>query len=138
MSKPMTLDDCKRVIEVHADQVPAVLTHAAQRAIEIAEFQAGQISQLVDLAKRALAITQHQAERETNPGGMHRCAADGCTTEIPHYLAMCWVHWRSVPRDLQKVIMLLHRHSRHSAEYRTALQDAVQAVARVEAHKVTL
>lgn len=35
---------------------------------------------------------------------LHNCAADGCDKQIGTHLFMCFVHWRIVPRALQRAL----------------------------------
>lgn len=39
----------------------------------------------------------------------HRCAADGCHSEISKSLLMCLHHWRMVPVPLKKSVLVTYR-----------------------------
>ncbi len=69
---------------------------------------------------------------------MHECAAMGCTRSIPKRMLMCGVHWRQVPRDIQRLVWATYRPGQEedrqpSPAYGDAMRAAIQAVARGKA-----
>lgn len=64
----------------------------------------------------------------------HRCHARGCRREVAPSLLMCPVHWRMVPRHLQRAVWQHYREGqevdkRPSAAYLEAAAAAIAAVA---------
>ena len=67
----------------------------------------------------------------------HTCHAKGCAVEVPPKLLMCLKHWRMVPPHLQRQVWHWYRPGQEidkqpSAEYLTAMEAAIDAVARQE------
>jgi hypothetical protein len=67
---------------------------------------------------------------------LHTCAAEGCEKQIASRLLMCIVHWRMVPKALQRLVYSTFRNwsgSRFTSGnahdlYRGAVTQAVAAV----------
>lgn len=60
----------------------------------------------------------------------HLCPARRCPREVPDHLLMCGIHWRLVPRALQRAVMLAYDHGRGlgTLALLAAQTDAIAAV----------
>lgn len=69
---------------------------------------------------------------------MHTCHARGCVRVIPPRLLMCAPHWRMVPMELRRQVMVYYRlgqetDKKPSPMYLKAMRAAIDAVAALEA-----
>jgi hypothetical protein len=66
------------------------------------------------------------------PSGEHRCAAPGCTVEVPGYMLACARHWRALPEPLQSRIrrawQLRRRHPDDEVLAAAHLDTVVEAM----------
>ena len=58
----------------------------------------------------------------------HRCPARGCPREVQAHLLMCGLHWRMVPRRLQRAVTEAWRCGTDLRALLTAQRDAINAV----------
>jgi hypothetical protein len=67
---------------------------------------------------------------ETQPEPTHPCPARRCPREVPDHLLFCGIHWRLVPRPLQRAVHAAWRGGagRGSTELVTAQRLAIRAV----------
>lgn len=64
----------------------------------------------------------------------HVCHADGCNKPIPPAMLMCFLHWKMVPKDLQRKIWATYKPGQEirkdpTPAYMDAYRAAVEAVA---------
>ena len=60
----------------------------------------------------------------------HLCPAKRCPREVPDHLLMCGIHWRIVPRPLQRAVTDAYDHGRGRGTLAllAAQTDAIAAV----------
>jgi hypothetical protein len=42
----------------------------------------------------------------------HLCPTRRCPREVPDHLLMCGIHWRQVPRSMQRAVLTAYDHGR--------------------------
>lgn len=67
----------------------------------------------------------------------HLCHAEDCDVEVPPRMLMCSLHWRMVPRDLQRRVWATYVKEQETRknptrEYMLAARAAIEAVAQKE------
>lgn len=78
---------------------------------------------------------------------LHRCAATGCSRQVPSHLLMCIDHWRLVPAPLRREVVSAWTWRQRSAQapggasvdavraHQAAVEKAVAAVATKQTNK---